>query len=42
MLHSAEMVNYRLKSLDELNKAEHAKSEAVIDVQAIGSIDIID
>jgi hypothetical protein len=36
------MVNCGLKSLDELDEAECAELEAVIDVQAIGGVDVID
>jgi MoxR-like ATPase len=38
----AEMVNRGLKSLDELDEAERAESEAVIGVQLIGGVDVID
>jgi hypothetical protein len=42
VLHGVEMVNRGLKSLDELDEAECAELEAVIDVQAIGGVDVID
>lgn len=38
----AEMVNRGLKSLDELDEVERAESEAVIDVQLNGGVDVID
>lgn len=38
----AEMVNRGLKSLDELDEAERAESEAVMNVQLSGGVDVID
>lgn len=37
-----QMLRRGARSLDELDEAERAESEAIIDVQAAGAVDVID